>query len=128
MGFKLLNNISKETSKESLADGSVKKVKINTSIANNVMTIARTKMKMGFFRPRFEGQVTLDGKMNLGFRLGLPPFGIFGVPMRITGSAQNPIIKLGKYKEDDLDTDMDNDDKKLYQESLMQDSITISNK
>lgn len=128
MGFKLLNNISKETSKESLADGSVKKVKINTAIANNVMTIARTKMKMGFFRPRFEGQVTLDGKMNLGFRLGLPPFGIFGVPMRITGSAQNPIIKLGKYKEDDLDTDMDNDDKKLYQESLMQDSITISNK
>lgn len=128
MGFKLLNNISKETSKESLADGSVKKVKINTAIANNVMTIARTKMKMGLFRPRFEGQVTLDGKMNLGFRLGLPPFGIFGVPMRITGNSQNPVIKLGKYKEDDLDTDMDQDDKKLYQESLIQDSITTSNK
>lgn len=126
MGFKLLNSISKETSKESLADASVKKVKINTSIANNVMTISRTKMKMALFRPRFEGQVTLDGKMNLGFRLGLPPFGIFGVPLRIIGNAQNPIIKLGKYKEDDLDTEMDSDDKKLYQETLVQDSIRTS--
>lgn len=124
--FKLLNTISKTTGKENLAKSDVKKVTINTSIKNNVMTIERTKMKMAGFRPRFEGQVTLDGKMNLGFRLGLPPWGIFGIPMRITGTSENFKIKLGKYKEDDLDTDMDEDDKSLYEASLAQDTIKVN--
>jgi len=122
MNFKLLNGISKETGKEGFLKSDVKKVKINTSIANNVMTIERTKMKMAGFRPRFEGQVTLDGRMNLGFRLGLPPWGIFGIPMRITGTAENYKISLGKYKEDDLDEDMDDEDKELYEASQLQDS------
>lgn len=123
LNFKLLNGISKETGKEGFVKSDVKKVKINTSIKNNVMTIERTKMKMAGFRPRFEGQVTLDGKMNLGFRLGLPPFGIFGIPMRITGTSDNFKIKLGRYKEDDLDTEMDDDDKALYEASIAQDTV-----
>ena len=124
--FKLLNTISKATGKESLPKADVKKVKVNTSIKNNVMTIERTKMKMAGFRPRFEGQVTLDGKMNLGFRLGLPPWGIFGIPMRITGTSENFKIKLGKYKEEDLDTDMDDEDKALYEASLAQDTVKVN--
>ncbi len=124
--FKLLNTISKATGKESLPKADVKKVKVNTSIKNNVMTIERTKMKMAGFRPRFEGQVTLDGKMNLGFRLGLPPWGIFGIPMRITGTSENFKVKLGKYKEEDLDTDMDDEDKALYEASLAQDTVKVN--
>jgi AsmA protein len=116
-GFKLLNGISQSTSKEKLKDGEVKKVVIKSHIKNNVMTIERTKMKMMGFRPRFEGQVTLDGRMNLGFRLGLPPFGIFGIPMRITGTPDNFHLKMGKYKEEDLDMDMDDEDSKVYKES-----------
>jgi AsmA protein len=65
------------------------------------MTIERTKMRMAGFRPRFEGQVSLDGKLNLQFRLGLPPFGIFGIPMTITGTQENPKIKMGKAKKED---------------------------
>lgn len=121
--FKLLQDIGNKTGKDGLAGSSVKKVKINSSIKNNVMTIEQTKMKMASFRSRFEGQVTLDGKMNLGFRLGLPPWGILGIPMRITGNADNFKIKLGKYKEDQLDTDMDEEDKALYEASLRQDSL-----
>ncbi|WP_437920510.1 hypothetical protein [Sphingobacterium sp. LRF_L2] len=123
--FKLLNSISSATSKDSFLDSDVKKVNIKTSIKNNVMTIERTKMKMAGFRPRFEGQVTLDGQMNLGFRLGLPPFGIFGIPMRITGTSEHYKIKLGKYKEEDLDTDMDEDDKAAYEATLVPDSTTV---
>lgn len=116
-GFKLLNGISSAAGKDGIKDGSVKEVAIKTSIKNNVMTIERTKMKMAGFRPRFEGQVTLDGQMNLGFRLGLPPFGVLGIPMRITGTSEKFDIKLGKFKEDDLDTEMDAEDKKLYNAS-----------
>jgi len=123
-GFKLLNGISESTSKEKLKDGEVKKVVIKSHIKNNVMTIERTKMKMMGFRPRFEGQVTLDGRMNLGFRLGLPPFGIFGIPMRITGTADNFQLKMGKYKEEDLDMDMDDEDSKVYKESQQEKTAT----
>jgi len=126
-GFKLLNNIAKETDHGKLNDAAVSKVTINSAIKNNVMTIERTKMKVGFLRPRFEGQVTLDGKMNMNFRLGLPPFGIFGIPLTISGTQDKPTIKLGKYKEKELDTDMDEDDKKLYEaeQALKKDSTQV---
>lgn len=122
--FKLLNSISQATSKEGFLDADLKKVNIHSSIKNNVMTIERTKMKMAGFRPRFEGQVTLDGRMNIGFRLGLPPFGILGIPMRINGTSDNFKIKLGRYKEDDLDTEMDEEDKADYEASLQLDSLS----
>lgn len=122
--FKLLNGISKATSKEGFLDGELKKVNIHSAIKNNVMTIERTKMKMAGFRPRFEGQVTLDGRMNIGFRLGLPPLGILGIPMRINGTSENFKIKLGRYKEDGLDTEMDDEDKAAYEASLQQDSLS----
>ncbi|WP_162842566.1 AsmA family protein [Mucilaginibacter pineti] len=102
-GFKLFNAVGKQTGHDSLAKADVSKVDIKTSIANNIITIERTKMRIAGFRPRFEGKVSLDGKLNLQFRLGLPPFGIFGIPMTITGSQDNPKIRLGKAKkEDDL--------------------------
>ncbi|MBQ0117521.1 MAG: AsmA family protein [Flavobacterium sp.] len=99
--FKLLGGIADKTDTPSLTKGNLNDVVINTHIKNNVMTIERTKMKMAGFRPRFEGQVTLDGKMNIGFRLGLPPLGIIGIPMKITGTSDKFKIALGRYKEDE---------------------------
>jgi AsmA protein len=101
-GFKLFSAVGKETGHDSLAKPSdVSKVDIKTTIANNIITIERTKMRVAGFRPRFEGQVSLTGDLNLQFRLGLPPFGIFGIPMTITGTQANPIIHTGKAKKDD---------------------------
>lgn len=100
-GLKLLSAVGKQTGHDSVGHGDVKKVDIKSTIANNIMTIERTKMRIAGFRPRFEGQVGLDGKLNLKFRLGLPPFGIFGIPMTITGTQDKPIIHLGKGKKED---------------------------
>ncbi|MEO3403104.1 AsmA family protein [Mucilaginibacter sp. CAU 1740] len=100
-GLKLLSSVGKQTGHDSLGKGDVKKVDIKTTVANNIITIERTKMRIAGFRPRFEGQVGLDGKLNLKFRLGLPPFGIFGIPMTITGTQDKPIIHLGKGKKED---------------------------
>jgi AsmA protein len=103
-GFKLMNNIAKGTSHSSLTDPDVSKVEIKSSIKNNIMTIERTRMRMAGFRPRFEGQVSLDGQMNISFRLGLPPLGIFGIPIQITGTQETPRIKIGQQsKSDDLE-------------------------
>lgn len=102
-GFKLFNAVSEKTSFESLHDAKASKVEIKTFIKNNVMTIEPTKFKIAGFRPKIQGQVTLDGRMNLGFRLGLPPFGIIGIPLTITGTSEDMNIKLGKQKEEALE-------------------------
>ncbi len=114
-GFKLFNAVASETKTDALRDANVKNVVVKTSIANNVMTIERTKFKIAGFRPRVEGQVTLDGKMNIGMRLGLPPFGIIGIPITVNGTSDLD-IKLGKYKNEDLEED--DEDYEAYKKSI----------
>jgi len=36
-------------------------------------------------------------------RLGLPPLGIIGIPMNVTGTQDNPKIRLGKGDNDALE-------------------------
>ena len=53
-------------------------------------------------RIRFEGQTSFDNKVNFKMRIGLPPLGIIGIPIRITGSSDNPKIKIGNSDTDPL--------------------------
>lgn len=110
-GFKLGGAIGKSSSRDSIGNNpDVSKVAIKTTIANNIITIERTKLRMASFRARFEGQVSFDKRLNIQFRLGLPPLGIIGIPMTITGTQDKPIIHLGKgKKEDELQTADDTD-------------------
>jgi AsmA protein len=118
-GFKLLGAIAEKTEAKSLENGSLSDVNINSSIKDNVITIERTKMKMAGFRPRFEGQVSLDGELNIGFRLGLPPLGIIGIPMKITGNSEDFSIKLGRYKPSEvLGKEVESDDEDIDVESV----------
>lgn len=100
-GFKLINAVGKATNRDSISNPNLKSVNIKTTIANNIITLERTKMKIFGFRPRFEGQMSFDGKLNLSGRLGLPPFGIFGIPFSVTGTEDNPIVKLRRAKDSD---------------------------
>jgi AsmA protein len=70
-------------------------------------------MRVFGFRPRFEGEASLDGRLNIRFRLGLPPLGIIGIPITITGTMDNPKINMRRSREGDeivTDTDSDSDD------------------
>ncbi|GAB1474098.1 hypothetical protein MASR2M69_15390 [Bacteroidota bacterium] len=100
-GLKVLGAISRATGKDSLENPNLKAVLIKTKIENNIMKIERTKMRILGFRPRFEGETSLDGKLNLNFRLGLPPFGLVGIPLTITGTFDNPIVEVRRGKEGD---------------------------
>ncbi len=117
-GFKVFNSVAEKTSTDALHDAKVSKVNIKTSIKDNVITIERTKFKIAGFRPRIEGQVSLDGYINVGMRLGLPPFGIIGIPIKITGPSETFKVETGKYQKEDLnETDDDyNDYKKSLEE------------
>ncbi|HEX2845049.1 MAG TPA: AsmA-like C-terminal region-containing protein [Chitinophagaceae bacterium] len=98
-GFRLFSAMGKSTGKDGLNDPDLSKINFKTKIQNNVVTLEKTKIKVAGFRLRLQGQTSLDGKLKLKCRLGLPPFGIIGIPMNITGTGQNPRIKLGKGDE-----------------------------
>ncbi|WP_051197441.1 AsmA family protein [Flavobacterium soli] len=106
-GFKLLNAVSKQTETEEIKNPDVSKVDIKTTIKNNIINIERFKIKVAGFRLRFEGQTSLDGNLNLKMRLGLPPFGILGIPMKVSGTQENPKVKLGRKSEDLEETEYD---------------------
>lgn len=99
-GLKMFSAVSKKTSSEAIKNPDLSKVEIKSTIKNNIMTIERFKFKFAGFRPRIEGTTSLDGKLNLKMRLGLPPLGIFGIPLTITGTQDNPKIKVGSKTED----------------------------
>lgn len=99
-GLKMFNAVSKATSSESMQNPDLSKVDIKTTIKNNIMTVERFKFKFAGFRPRIEGTTSLDGKLNLKMRLGLPPLGIFGIPLTVTGTQNSPKVKLGRKTED----------------------------
>lgn len=106
-GFKMFNVVSSKTGKEGLKDPDLSKVDINTKIKNNIINIERFKFKVAGFRPRIEGQTSFDGDLNIKMRLGLPPLGIIGIPLKITGNKDNPKVRLGKQTEDLKETEYD---------------------
>jgi AsmA protein len=108
-GFKLLNAVSSKTGKESVKDPDVSKVKIKSTIKNNVINFERFKIKMAGFRLRLEGQSSFDGRLKMRMRLGLPPLGIIGIPINVSGTQENPRIKLGKGTDETLPEAEDND-------------------
>lgn len=104
-GFKMFNAVSKKTNQDGIKDPDLSEVKINTTVKNNIITIERFKFKFAGFRPRIEGTSSFDGKLNIKMRLGLPPLGIIGIPMTITGTQDNPKVKLGKQGEEIEETE-----------------------
>jgi AsmA protein len=106
-GFKLFNAISKTTEHESIKNPDLSEIDIKSSVKNNIMTLEQFKFKVAGFRPKIAGQVSLDGKLNLKMRLGLPPLGIIGIPLKIAGTQEKPIVKITKKYENLEETEFD---------------------
>ena len=107
-GMKMFSAVAKKTSKEEIKNPELSKVEIKSSIKNNIITLERFKFKFAGFRPRIEGTTSLDGRLNIKMRLGLPPLGIIGIPMTIMGNKDNPKVKIGR-KSEDLEETEDKD-------------------
>ena len=104
-GFKMFGAVSQKTSTEAIKNPNIAKVDIKTTIKNNIITIERFKFKVAGFRPRIEGTTSFDGQFNIKMRLGLPPLGIIGIPLTVTGTQEAPKVKLGKKTEDLAETE-----------------------
>lgn len=102
-GFRLMNAVSKATGEEGIANPDISNVKFTSSIKNNVITLERVRIKMSGFRLRVQGQTNFDGQIRFKMRLGLPPLGIIGIPLDVTGSQTKPVIKVRKGTSEGLE-------------------------
>jgi AsmA protein len=93
-GFKLFGAVSKKTGSDEINDPDLSEFDIQSVIKNKVITVAETKVKVALFRLRFKGETNFDGQLNLKMRLGLPPIGLIGIPVVITGTHDNPKVKV----------------------------------
>ncbi len=100
-GLRMFGEVSKETNKD-VNDPDLSKVVVKSTINNNIITIQRTRMKVSAFKLRIEGQSSFDGRLNLHVRVGLPPFGIIGIPVTVIGTQDKPIIKVRRSKKGDV--------------------------
>lgn len=108
-GMKMFNAVSATTDHEAIKNPELSKVDIKTTVKNNIITIERFKFKFAGFRPRIEGTSSLDGKLNIKMRLGLPPLGIIGIPLTVTGTKDNPKVKMGR-KGDEIEETQDTEE------------------
>ncbi|MBQ4912873.1 AsmA family protein [Maribacter sp. MMG018] len=125
-GYKLMGKVSEKSGFEALNDPKVSEITINSTLNNNVLEMERFKFKVSPFKLRAEGQTTLDGELSLKMRIGLPPFGLLGIPVVIKGNSDDFDVKLGT-KSPDLDSLEDTEsglsEEDIQRMSMLKDSI-----
>lgn len=93
-GLKLFGGVSEKTGTESLNNPNIKGIDIKTSIDNNLIVIDDFTFKVAGFRPKISGTTSFDGQLDIRMRLGLPPLGLIGIPIVVTGTHEDPKIKV----------------------------------
>lgn len=93
-GLKLFDGISSQTGQKGLDDPTMKGIEIKSNIDNNLIHIEPFTFSVASFKPTIKGTSSFDGLLDLRMRLGLPPFGIVGFPIVITGTHEAPKIKI----------------------------------
>ncbi len=93
-GLKLFGGLSDKTGSEGFNNPDMKGIDIVTHIDNNLIHIDKFTFTVSVFRPSVSGTTSLNGDLDLRIRLGLPPFGLIGLPITVTGTHNDPKIKF----------------------------------
>ncbi|KAF2515640.1 AsmA family protein [Flavobacterium foetidum] len=93
-GLKLFDGISSKTGQNGLNNPDMKGIEIKSNIDNNLIHIEPFTFTVASFKPTIKGTTSFDGLLDLRMRLGLPLFGIIGFPIVITGTHEDPKIKI----------------------------------
>lgn len=102
-GLKLFDGISSKTGQKGLDNPDMEGIEIKSTINNNLIHIEPFTFTVATFRPTIKGTTSFDGLLDLRMRLGLPPFGIVGFPIVITGTHQDPKIKIFSKTGEEID-------------------------
>lgn len=94
VGLKLFGGISSKTGSKEMDNPDLKDITVKTRIDNNLVRIDDFTFKVAVFRPTISGTTSFDGLLDLRIRLGLPPAGLIGIPIVVTGTHEDPQIKV----------------------------------
>jgi len=94
VGLKLFGGISSKTGQNGLNNPTMQGIDVKTTIDNNLVSIEDFTFKVAAFRPTIKGTTSFDGLLDLRIRLGLPPAGLIGIPIVVTGTHEDPKIKV----------------------------------
>jgi len=93
-GLKLFSTVSEKTGQSGIDNPEMKGINITTHIDNNVIHIDPFTFGVSGFRPTIKGATSFSGLLDLRIRLGLPPGGLIGIPIVVTGTHTDPKIKV----------------------------------
>ncbi|MBZ4033968.1 AsmA-like C-terminal region-containing protein [Flavobacterium sp. 17A] len=93
-GLKLFDGISSKTGQDGLNNPDMKGIEIKSTIDKNLINVEPFTFSVAGFRPTIKGTTSFDGLLDLRMRLGLPLFGLIGFPIVITGTHEDPKIKI----------------------------------
>jgi len=93
-GLKMFGGISSKTGQDALNNPDMKGITVKTSISKNLIHIDDFTFKVASFRPTIKGTTSFDGLLDIRVRLGLPPGGLIGIPIVVTGTHEDPKIKV----------------------------------
>lgn len=111
-GLKLFSTVSEKTGQSGIDNPRMEGINVKTSIDNNVIHIDDFTFSVASFRPTIKGTTSFNGLLDLRIRLGLPPGGLIGIPIVVTGTHEDPKIKVfsktGKPIEDAIYNEVTN--------------------
>jgi AsmA protein len=93
-GLKLFSSVGEKTGQSGINNPNMEGINITTSIDNNVIHIDPFTFTVSAFRPTIKGATSFSGLLDLRIRLGLPPGGLVGIPIVVTGTHSDPKIKV----------------------------------
>ena len=104
-GMKLMNHIHKISKKDEFKDPQLADITMDTQIKKGKLLIYPFTFKVSKFLTEVEGeQGIIDESLNYSIKLSVPPFNKLRIPISILGTADKPIIKMGKgFDDSDFD-------------------------
>lgn len=69
-------------------------VNIKTQIKDNLIHMDKFTFKVSILRPSISGTTSFNGLLDILVRVGLPPAGLIGIPVAVTGTSEKPKLKF----------------------------------
>lgn len=95
-GMKLFTHIKNVSKKDEFHNPDLNDIVMDTEIKDSKLVIYPFTFKVSKFMTEVEGSQTFDNIMDYSVKLSVPPLKRVKIPISITGSADKPLIKLGK--------------------------------
>lgn len=92
--LKMLSAVGDNIGAKAFNNPDMKGVNIETHIKNNLIHVDKFTFRVSILRPSISGTTSFNGFLDLRVRIGILPGGLIGFPIVVTGTHENPKIKI----------------------------------